>query len=109
MEGGSIPPVPPNAVGKAMSQLDQTTFLYGPNATFIAELYSRYLDDPNSVDASWRSFFGDLSEEGASVLKELEGPAWGRAARSHVIVNGHAAPAGNGHAATALAQVAPVE
>jgi len=92
-----------------MSQLDQTTFLYGPNATFIAELYSRYLEDPGSVDPSWRSFFDDLSDEGAAVLKELEGPAWGRAERSHVIANGHAAPAGNGHAAVALAQAAPAE
>ena len=82
-----------------MSRLDKTTFLYGSNGTFIAELYSRYLDDPTSVDESWRSFFADLAEEAPSVLKELEGPAWGRE-RSHVIANGHTATgAGNGHAA----------
>ncbi|HZB89937.1 MAG TPA: 2-oxoglutarate dehydrogenase E1 component [Stellaceae bacterium] len=91
-----------------MPQLDQATFLNGANATFIAELYARWLEDPAAVDESWRSFFADLAEEAPSVLKELEGPGWG-GARGHVIANGH----GNGHiaaasaAAPALAEVAP--
>jgi len=61
-----------------MSRLDQTTFLTGANATFIAELYSRYLEDPASVDESWRAFFAELGEDGRQVLRELEGPPWGR-------------------------------
>ena len=28
--------------------LEQTSFLYGANATFIAELYARYLADPTN-------------------------------------------------------------
>jgi 2-oxoglutarate dehydrogenase E1 component len=86
--------------------LDKSTFLYGPNGTFIAELYSRYLEDPDAVDDSWRQFFADLAEEAPGVLKELEGPAWSRE-RSRVIGNGHTAIAGNGHAAPAVAAVAP--
>jgi 2-oxoglutarate dehydrogenase E1 component len=87
-----------------MSPLEQTTFLYGSNATFIAELYARYLEDPASVDESWRSFFADLAEEAPDVLRELDGPGWGRE-RSHVIANGAPAPAaGNGHAAVAVAE-----
>jgi 2-oxoglutarate dehydrogenase E1 component len=82
-----------------MSRLDKTTFLYGPNATFIAELYARYLEDPASVDESWRGFFADLAEEAPDILRELEGPGWAHE-RSHVIANGHA---GNGHAALAVA------
>ena len=85
---------------KTMSRQDQNTFLYGSNATFIAELYSRFLDDPGSVDESWRSFFADLSEEAPDILKEMSAPHWGRA-RGHIIANGHA---GNGQAATALAE-----
>jgi 2-oxoglutarate dehydrogenase E1 component len=83
-----------------MSPREQATFLYGPNATFIAELYARYLESPQSVDESWRSFFADLAEEAPDVLRELEGPGWGRE-RGHVIANGAAdgAAAGNGHAA----------
>ncbi len=85
-----------------MSPLDQATFLNGVNATFIAELYARWLEDPASVDASWRSFFADLAEEAPALLKELEGPGWGRE-RGHVIANGH----GNGAAAAPAAAPLP--
>src|SRR5258708_7053558 len=106
---GSGPPSAPGTLRseKAMSRQDQNTFLYGSNATFIAELYSRYLEDPASVDESWRSFFAELAEQAPDVLKELDGPGWGRE-RSHVIANGHAeAASGNGHAAAAMPE-APV-
>jgi 2-oxoglutarate dehydrogenase E1 component len=73
--------------------------LSGPNAAFIAELYGRYLDDPSSVDPSWRQFFGELGDQPASVERDLEGPGWGTA-RPHLIGNG--ALAGNGHAAATL-------
>ena len=53
-----------------MSQIDQASFLYGSNATFIAELYSRYLADPASVDESWRRFFAELRDEAPTVLAE---------------------------------------
>src|SRR5690348_4551172 len=93
-----------------MSRQDQNTFLYGSNATFIAELYSRFLEDPATVDESWRSFFAELAEQAPDVLKELEGPGWGNA-RGHVITNGHVEPAaaGNGHAAVAVADSAAPE
>jgi 2-oxoglutarate dehydrogenase E1 component len=41
------------------------SMLTGSNATYIAELYSRYLENPNSVDPSWVSFFMELDEDGA--------------------------------------------
>ncbi len=86
---------------REMSRLDQSTFLYGGNATFLAELYARYLADPASVDESWRALFAELADEAPEVARELEGPAWSRE-RSQVVTNGHAAPAaGNGHAAPA--------
>ena len=61
----------------AMPRRDKNTFLTGQNAAFIAELYARYLDDPQSVDASWRGFFAELGEEPKAFLREMEGPAWG--------------------------------
>ena len=79
-----------------MSRLTDPTFLSGPNAAFIAELYARYLDDPLSVDASWRGFFDDLADPPEAVERELEGPGWGEA-RPHLIGNG--ALAANGHGA----------
>ncbi len=72
-----------------MSQNDQTSFLYGPNGTFIAELYSRYLADPASVDDSWRRFFGELQDEAPAVLAELQGADWSPS-QTRVISNGHA-------------------
>jgi 2-oxoglutarate dehydrogenase E1 component len=45
--------------------VSETSFLSGANAEFIAELYSRYLDDPNAVDASWQHFFAGLGDDAA--------------------------------------------
>ncbi len=45
-----------------MSRMDETTFLNGLNSAFIAELYSHYIEDQNSVDASWRGFFAELAD-----------------------------------------------
>jgi 2-oxoglutarate dehydrogenase E1 component len=73
-----------------MSPLEQTSFLYGANATFIAELYARYLQDPTSVDPSWRGFFAELADQAPTILKELGGPDWAPE-RDAMIANGHAA------------------
>jgi len=45
----------------------QSSFLFSANATFVAELYIRYLKNPAAVDPSWKSFFADLHDD-ASVL-----------------------------------------
>ncbi len=67
-------------------------FLHGGNAVFIAELYEQYLQDPNSVDASWNGFFAELKSNGHA--DGLSGAAaWGRM-RPRVIVNGHDAVSG---------------
>src|SRR5215813_4946846 len=86
-------------------QTDPTTFLSGPNATFIAELYARYLEDPQSVDASWRGFFAELADDAPNIAKDLEGASWAPR-QNGVIVNGHdqaAAPARE-NGATKLAE-----
>ncbi|WP_119461704.1 2-oxoglutarate dehydrogenase E1 component [Rhodospirillaceae bacterium SYSU D60014] len=54
----------------------ENSFLSGPNASFIVELYARYIEDPDSVDPSWRSFFADLQDDARSVLQELRGASW---------------------------------
>ena len=61
-----------------MADLDGTTFLTGANAGFIAELYARFLKDPNSVDESWRRFFSDMGDDLSTVLTERRGPAWSK-------------------------------
>jgi 2-oxoglutarate dehydrogenase E1 component len=61
-----------------MVDLDGTTFLTGANAGFIAELYTRFLEDPHSVDESWRRFFSDMNDDLSAVLAELRGPSWAK-------------------------------
>ncbi|MCG8511907.1 MAG: thiamine pyrophosphate-dependent enzyme, partial [Rhodospirillales bacterium] len=46
------------------------------NAEFIAELYTRFLENPNSVDPSWVELFNELAEDGRAVLDELRGASW---------------------------------
>jgi 2-oxoglutarate dehydrogenase E1 component len=55
---------------------EQTSFLFGANAPFIEELYARFLEDPNLVDADWRTFFEALAEERGDVLAEARGASW---------------------------------
>ncbi|MBB4266547.1 2-oxoglutarate dehydrogenase E1 component [Roseospira visakhapatnamensis] len=56
----------------------RTSLLNGANATFLAELYERYLDDPDSVDAGWRTFFEELRDAPEAVRAERQGPSWTR-------------------------------
>ncbi|HEU0157184.1 MAG TPA: 2-oxoglutarate dehydrogenase E1 component, partial [Stellaceae bacterium] len=49
-----------------MFETDAATFLSGANAGFIADLYTRFLEDPASVDASWREFFAGLGEDASA-------------------------------------------
>src|SRR5438105_14392407 len=74
-----------------MTDLDGMTFLTGANAGFIAELYSRFLEDPNAGDESWRRFFSEMGEDASAALIELRGPVWSKPAPP-MIGNG-AAPA----------------
>jgi len=53
----------------------------GANATFIAELYERYVHNPASVDPSWVGLFTELVEDPTSLARELKGPGWGRDVR----------------------------
>ena len=70
-----------------MADIDGASFLSGANAGFIADLYARFLRDPDSVDESWRGFFGEIGENGAG---ELRAPVWEKPAAHSG--NGAAAP-----------------
>jgi 2-oxoglutarate dehydrogenase E1 component len=58
--------------------LDATSFLFGTNAAFIEGLYAQYLDDPNSVDGTWRAFFEALGDRGLNPTQLGRGPSWRR-------------------------------
>ncbi len=51
-------------------ELEQTSFLYGGNGSFLEELFSRYLDDPTSVDESWRAYFDQLDPEDRALMAQ---------------------------------------
>lgn len=59
------------------SSFDETSFLYNPNASFISDLYLRYLKNPNEIDTSWRAYFDSLREDSQSIEKEMKGASWG--------------------------------
>ncbi len=47
---------------RVSKEFDNTGFLFGANSVFIEELYQKYLEDPNSVDPSWVSFFSQQQD-----------------------------------------------
>lgn len=55
---------------------ENLSFLTGANSEYIAHLYSSYLKNPGSVDASWKDFFKTLNDREVNVLRELHGASW---------------------------------
>ena len=66
----------PGDMDRMGNQSVNTSFLFAQNGAFIAGLYSRFKNDPGSIDSSWASFFGTLGDEARTVLDELTGPSW---------------------------------
>src|SRR5882672_3225023 len=60
------------------ADLDANSFLFGTNAGFIEGLYAQYLNDPNSVDGTWRAFFDALGEKELNAAQLGRGPHWQR-------------------------------
>ena len=58
------------------TEFDESSFLNGANAPFIAELYDRYQSDPASVDDSWRTYFDQLMDEAGAARGEVVGASW---------------------------------
>jgi len=54
----------------------QTSFLFGPNSAYLAELYTQYQQNPGAVDPSWAQFFAELKDDVANLQHELRGPSW---------------------------------
>nr|MBW4030604.1 hypothetical protein [Acidobacteriota bacterium] len=55
---------------------------FGPNAWLVDDLYDRFLEDPDSVAASWREFFVDYQRSPVPVVSA-----------SHVVAPTSATPA----------------
>ena len=53
------------------------SFLTGTNATFVAELYQRWKQTPNSVSSDWSDWFTSLDELSSEHFEEIS-PSWGK-------------------------------
>ncbi len=56
--------------------MQNPSFLTGANATYIAQLYGRFLRDPGAVDHEWQGFFEGLNDDEAGLLADLHGADW---------------------------------
>ena len=48
----------------------------GANAAYLADLYARWAEKPDSVDPSFAELFGALNDEARSVLTDATGASW---------------------------------
>ena len=56
-----------------------SSFMQGHNAEYLEQLYARYANDPNAVDAAWQEFFRQLGDAELDVKADAAGPSWARA------------------------------
>ncbi len=49
----------------------------GGSTAYMEDLYARFLKDPNSVDPSWREYFGQITDDGTVIMDGL-GASWAR-------------------------------
>src|SRR5467141_5033360 len=54
-----------------MRQFLDNSYLYGANATFIEDLYEKYLANPQSVAEEWREYFDRLQVLPGSTVKDV--------------------------------------
>ena len=59
-------------------QFLDTLFLDGGNAAYLEQMQALYLENPNSVDASWQAYFSSLEEDRDNARKNADGPSWKR-------------------------------
>jgi 2-oxoglutarate dehydrogenase E1 component len=80
------------------------TFLSGSNIDFIEGLYARWLEDPASVDPSWRELFSRTRTDGRPFLGSGDGraqPTNGQGATNGSAIAARAVNGGNGAAPSA--------
>ena len=68
----------PSSRSAANSAFARTSFLDGGNAAYVEQLQDNYLRDPASLDPSWREFFTQMNDAGATIAKGAQGPRWKR-------------------------------
>lgn len=59
-----------------MTYIGDSSPLFQANETYVAELYQKYLNDPDSVEPGWAEFFEGLEEKDLDFLRHFRGPSW---------------------------------
>ena len=77
------------------SSMENTSFLFGANEAYIAELYAQFLKDRGSVDGDWADFFSELDDDSQEFLKDRDGASW--SPRETSVVGG-----GNGNGSVSM-------
>ncbi len=68
----------------------------GANATFLADLYARWVQAPDSVDASFQELFAALNDDARAVLGDAAGASWAPRPRGGFAPEPEAPPAAKG-------------
>ena len=69
------------------SDFENSSYLYGANETYLAQMYARFLEDPNSVDPEWTEVFKGLGDGETIFQEEQQGASW--APRKTSVIGGH--------------------
>jgi 2-oxoglutarate dehydrogenase E1 component len=74
-----------NKLNRASNDIfEATSFLNGTNAAYVEQMYAAWQADPNSVDASWQTYFSQTGEQGLTPTQLGRGPAWKRDAKPQI-------------------------
>jgi 2-oxoglutarate dehydrogenase E1 component len=68
----------------------------GANAAFLADLYARWAEKPDSVDPSFAELFAALNDDARAVLEDASGASWAPRARGGFAPAAEMPPAGKG-------------
>ena len=60
------------------SNFEANSYIYSANATYIAQLYEKYIQDNSSVDQTWQDFFSQNDDDLQVILQESKGAAWAK-------------------------------
>src|SRR5215212_6816156 len=77
------------------------TAMTGANAAFLADLYARWAEKPDSVDPSFAELFAALNDDARAVLTDASGASWAPRPRGGFAPAPDAPPPGKGAAAAA--------
>src|SRR5215204_3593858 len=84
------------------------TAMTGANAAFLADLYARWVENPDSVDPSFAELFAALNDDARAVLTDAMGASWAPRPRGGFAPAPEAPPAASGKGKSVAALVEAV-